>query len=414
MDDTINKITKQQNIKVEHLPAIQHCSKIEIIPNQKEFLSKLLNEYLHEAYNSEEFTNSRYEFAKSGGKLFKEELHEKWDGSDYQMYLNTLLRNLNEYTPFALNTTDNLILKSFSAFCQKGDSDIDKLEDYLVSNEIGDFRIAFALWGIVFGFANMPKTLTNDLFRTNDLDYTSDTYKYIFKQVHNIDLEGQIEKKQRKETIVVSSKINDNADKYEPIKDSGNNNDAFSELKNKLHPCKLKSEQLDSIFELYQKNHNNVDDKLFTDIGKIRGIGKKTIEKIKIALEFVDKPKVSTPIEGQLSLEYEKSELGTEFYKDSNILEHLESCLPNDKKIKKQFKEDLNWFQGNYQEYYNDKKKGMQKGFYFGKPTNNDSVIEKFQDYLKNKKNGNQDWLRKIYFSINIEQIISKLKELYL
>ncbi|MDR1370350.1 MAG: hypothetical protein LBJ72_09555 [Dysgonamonadaceae bacterium] len=103
-----------------------------------------------------------------------------------------------------------------------------------------------------------------------------------------------------------------------------------------------------------------------------------------------------------------------DFYKDTNVAGLIEYLLPNDKKIRKQFKEDLDWFQGNYQEYFDDKKKGKQKGYYFGKPTDNHSVIEKFQDYLKNKKNSTQDWLRKIYSAINIEQIIIKLKELYL
>ena len=101
------------------------------------------------------------------------------------------------------------------------------------------------------------------------------------------------------------------------------------------------------------------------------------------------------------------------FYNDLNVCGLIENLLPNDKKIRKQFKEDLDWFQGNYQEYFEDKKKGKQKGYYYGKPTDNYSVIEKFHDYLKNKKNSSQDWLRKIYLQINTEQIILKLRDLY-
>jgi len=38
--------------------------------------------------------------------------------------------------------------------------------------------------------------------------------------------------------------------------------------------------------------------------------------------------------------------------------------LPSDIKIQKQFKEDLEWFQGDYQDVYLDKKKGKAVGFY--------------------------------------------------
>lgn len=57
----------------------------------------------------------------------------------------------------------------------------------------------------------MPKTLTNDLFLSNDLDYISSVYKYIFKQIHGIELKGKIEehiyitKQSKVNTTIVST-----------------------------------------------------------------------------------------------------------------------------------------------------------------------------------------------------------------
>jgi hypothetical protein len=207
-DRIVKDKNKDSKTPKEKLPVLQNC-KLLHIPEQTEFRTKLFNKYLEEAYNSEDFVQSRYEFAKSGGKVFKDELQEKWEGSNWQQYVNALLKNLNEYSAFDIKSANHLTLESFAAFCQKGESDIDKLEDYLVSNEIGDFRIAFSLWGIVFGFAGMPKTLTNDLFLSDDSDYISEVYKYIYKQVHGIELEGELVAKNKEETITTLSKMNE-------------------------------------------------------------------------------------------------------------------------------------------------------------------------------------------------------------
>jgi hypothetical protein len=94
----------------------------------------------------------------------------------------------------------------------------------------------------------------------------------------------------------------------------------------------------------------------------------------------------------------------------------LADLLPNDKKVRNQFKTDIEWFQDNHNESYIDKSKGQQQGKYYNKPTDNQSVIERFKKYLENKQistNPRTDWLRKIYQKIDINQIILKLKELY-
>src|SRR5690606_5429034 len=193
-----------------------------------------------------------------------------------------------------------ITLQSFAAFCQKGESDIDKLVDYLIINEIGDFRISFSLWGIIFGFADMPKTLTNELFQSNNAEYITRIYKHIYKQLHSIELEGNLEKHENKK---LQEEINAEVPKHNIAKDNEktpSTTDYKKDLERKLKDCKLKPEQIDSICESYKKNNNMINDSFFNSVKNIKGIGKKTLEKIKEALAY--KPEISKPTQTELSL----------------------------------------------------------------------------------------------------------------
>lgn len=419
LEDAINRLTSYKNYSIDALPILQHCSRVASIPADKNgFLPKLFNEYYAENWNGEEFIASRLDFATVGGKLFKEELQENWENSPSKSYINNLRNNLASHTSFLLKSVDNLTLQSFAAFCKKGENDIYKLEDYLIANEIGDFRISFALWGIIFGFANMPKTLTNELFMSHDLNYITNVYKYIFKQIHGIELEGKFERKQEKTEFILSSVKISNQVKDEKTKSGTTKQQADkveTEYRVKLKQIlKIEDFQINSIIEILRDNHFLINEKLFDLISRIDKLGKRTniFKKVKDCLQSENLQIKKAPID--LSLFPNNIKADKEFYRDANVFNLVENLLPNDKKTKKQFKEDLDWFQGNYQEYFEDKKKGRQNGYYFGKPTDNSSVIEKFQDYLKNKKNSNQDWLRNIYYSVDSDQIIKELKKLYL
>lgn len=388
---------KQKKSKADYscLPILQNNRVIDI-PEHKEFLTKLFNEYLEEAYSSEEFIQSRYEFAKSGGKIFKDELQEKWNGSQWQQYINGLLKNLNEHSAFDIKSINNITLESFAAFCQKGELDIDKLEDYLITNEIGDFRIAFSLWGIIFGFANMPKTLTNELFLIDDINYITLIYKHIFRQLHSIELDGRFEKTEvRKQPIETKPEVPVIGSKEEDTKPTSIKSDN-KDIKLKLSVCKLKPEQLVSLVEIYEKNHSIINEKFFASIKKIRGLGDKTIEKIKKSLDYKDVQSDKNIQTVSPSLfENIKPELGKYFHNDVNAFYQIESLIPQ--KLKKDFKIDLDWFQSEYM-------KGKDSQYYGKALRENIAVIDSFERYIGKKKYAKQ---------IKIESIVSKLKEIY-
>ena len=85
---------------------------------------------------------------------------------------------------FEVGSVDSLSLKSFAAFILKGD-DLEKLEDFLVENGIVDFRIAFAIWGAMFGFSKIPKNYFNLLSECENAGYEMAVYKHIRQAIHD-------------------------------------------------------------------------------------------------------------------------------------------------------------------------------------------------------------------------------------
>ena len=429
------------NIKLDitKLPIVQNRHIVEV-PGQKEFLSMLFNGYMNEVWNGTEFLASRCDFATFGGKLFREASGENWENSPARTYINSLRKNLNEYTEFDINSTDSDILKSFAAFCQKGENNIDKLRDYLISNDIGDFRIAFALWGLIFGFAEMPKTLTNDLFERQDEQYLSECYKHIYKQLHAIELDGILNRTSKREEKTTSiwneeKKIRDKVsgfitDNTEMQTNKRDNTDIpnQSEHRTSTIPKELtlvfESEafkELPTVAQKYYKQeslslYQGKIDKTFVD-----SLKELVFQKTKVKWQNALKPLTQKQKKGKQVIDmpslFPKEEVRPSnqfFYLDTKAFDCLLPVLPNDKKILKQFQKDLKWFQNNYQNSYFDEKTGNQaEGRYSNQSTDNASVIDHFEKVLIKNTGSNEQWLKNLYVKINIKEVISKLKELY-
>lgn len=400
LDNAIRRYIKSTNTNISDLPVLQYCNIVSSIPADKSgFQSKLFNEYAEEYWNGEELLNSRLDFATAGGKLFKEELGNSWENSPSKSYINDLRKNLVSHTPFALNSVNNLTLQSFAVFCQKGEEDIDKLEDYLISNDIADFRIAFSLWGLIFGFANMPKTLTNDLFLSGDDKYKSEVYKYIFKQVHGLDIEGELEDG-KEYKAVVPSQSNGFTEVKEPeliiTDDKIHNKIPVLELENKLRPCKLKSEQSDSIKDAYEKNGNQASKLFFDSIKKIRGIGDKKLQQIKDALGYAEndvEPK-KTKAQSQSAPALPLFQSTGFFLTDFDFLSSNNEFVDIVSRLNNDWEKDLKWFIDSHDMSHKDYEK-----YWKGKPKDNDSVIKQFIFLKKEIYKSSESVLRKLYLT---------------
>jgi hypothetical protein len=187
---TENMESQFERTKIEQacFPSVSDNGKLKA-PGQNDLFDFLLNRLAAGDRLTEMIATSRYEFARYGGGIFKEYRGDEWESSDSRKYINDLITNLNENESFDLAQTEELVLKSFAAFCKKGDkNEMESFYDYLTAHGTSDVRIAFAIWGIVFGFAALPKTVTNELFRSGDSEYISGVYKHIHRQLHGKNL----------------------------------------------------------------------------------------------------------------------------------------------------------------------------------------------------------------------------------
>ena len=413
--DNIERIIQTYDVKTKidksKLPVVQNC-RITEIPSQKDFLVKLFNEYMSEAWNGAEFLSSRYEFAKNGGKLFRESAGDKWETSPARTYINSLLKNLNEFTEFDINSTESDILKSFAAFCQKGESDIDKFRDYLISNGIGDFRIAFALWGLIFGFAEMPKTLTNELFESQNVQYIEDYYRYIYKQLHKIELDGtsdRIPKVYEKPVDYLDENKTKDIDESEgkterQIQDVGNSvvksepehgvtpipdeliglfdSESFKKLSPKAqHHFKTES------LNLYNRNSKRIDTVYINELIKIEYPKSKTCWK-KAIKDWNQKRKSSKKQNPQHTLFFQES-TGI-FLQDFDFLRSNQDFIELVSGIDG-WENDLKW----YIDAHNPNHKDYS--YYEGKPTDNGSVIKRFIHLKKEKYKITEGFLMRTY-----------------
>jgi hypothetical protein len=242
--------------------------------------------------------------------------------------------------------------------------------------------------------------------------------------VHGIELDGMVtrEKQNTIETVIYTSKINQlrTSDDVETDVVGRLNNSQAEELYERLEE-KCKSVKPDKTkYIKYFNEHGKTsqlieavnDDK---QLNKGKGAPKNVIDFLKKTV-MPEKHTTKSSNNGQITL-FANSPIGKEFCSDDAVFYHIESFLPNDKNIRKRFKEDLDWFQSNHNEIYQDKKNGQQKGSYADKSKDNNSTIERYKTFLENRKNPTNpkmEWLRPIYMQINTEQIISKIKQLYL
>jgi hypothetical protein len=150
-------------------------------------LIKLFNTYCLTSDFAGQLDESRFNVAMDGAKAIKNLMGNDWENSPTQAYINDLLNNIKSGSPFDFNSSNSLALKSFAAFVQKGD-DLEKLETFLIDQGIGDFRIAFALWGAMFGFSKIPKTVYNMPELRGDSSYMKKMHNYIHSVVHGISL----------------------------------------------------------------------------------------------------------------------------------------------------------------------------------------------------------------------------------
>lgn len=180
-----------------------------------DFYNKLLNRIL---VNSEPL--AQQEVSQEGGKLLSTLYGNRWKGSPDYNYLIQLYNNVTRYDNFELNSNGSIILRSFSAFVQRGLGEWDKLRDYLNERNdiLPDRRFVYGLYGALNGFSTLSKTLTDttDISDKAITDFINDINEISLIDVDIAYTEIEI-KDSGKEVAIVTTPADDLGNKVKKI-----------------------------------------------------------------------------------------------------------------------------------------------------------------------------------------------------
>ena len=377
-------------------------------------------------------------------KKAKEVLGDQWEQSEVRNYLNQLRRHIRgeEFN----QEWDNGLLSSMAAVLTKGD-DWEPLLRFMQSKGMYDYRIAFSIYGVLNGFANITRDFT-DLLLNQQSNYVADVFKEFYGQLLEKDIPANIssfavvEGNVESTSEVVNKPIQDSSNDY--VKHWRNKIRQYAESTIKKHKDKL-LKSLDEAFALYGDKTEYLD--FFTMLATLDGwkTGKnKPNAELKRLKEYFASDSVrnnKTHIEEQERTlwDIDAEQQTVQQAKDMEVINSknahskvltahnisilsdiswIEACtaLIKDTRAKKQFKDDAEWFVGNHKEFYYDKKKGQQSGYYYNHDRSNSRVIERFRIYMEKKlypRSSNLEWLADIYKNIPTNQIIAYLSKRY-
>lgn len=406
-------------------------------------------------------------------KSAKNVIGSDWDNSPVRTYLNQLRRHVRgeEFN----QSWDNGVLSSISAVLIKGD-EWEQLLNFMQSKGMYDYRIAFALYGVLNGFANMTRDFT-DLLLTTESSYLSKVYREIYGQLleksipETFNTSSTIEtKKPEKGTLGNGAQtiILQNPEE-KALKDWQNSIRVFAASVIKRDKQKL----LSSLEDAFAQNGDNQDYFAFItmldnfegwkpgkngpstawtrlqehyvpDYGQRIGKPAKKQSQSKKPTQqerglfdgFVDglqnvaqnvinaftgdedknsKEDLKQGFSSPKKVKQAVSRVGKSILEDKAWIYEC-STLISDSRANRQFIEDMEWFVGNHNDTYNDKKKGIVPGYYAGHDRTNERVLERIRAYMDNKlkpRNEKMQWLAEIYANIPINKIIDYISKIY-
>ena len=282
---------------------------------------------------------------------------DDWEGSYAKRFLNNLRRHIRGEI-FDEKWNNNL-LSSVAAVLTHGD-DWHKLLSFMQSKGMCDYRLAFAFYGLLNGFANLTRDFTDNLFEQNS-SYVSKVYKNFYRQLFGKELED----------VTIST----NPDPVEPPRVNPLT-DLYKEIpQSKKYQSQLESLLADTKGIINEIFLRNVGDKLKR---------KKGIPKIKEWIKNMVQHNRKDP--GLFDLPQESSK--THFVSDSDAWTKIEDLIPED--YRERVYKDYSWFVKEIKKEPNNSK------YYGGIDSKDDKlVIEKFVNLKKNKDKGLSPEIRK-------------------
>jgi hypothetical protein len=322
---------------------------------EKSLCISWLNETLSDKNTNGRISTYKEELAKNLTLKAKEGYQDSWEGSPTRTYLNDLRRHIaGEEFKYVWN---NGLLSSIAAVIVAGDN-WEKLLAFMQNKEMTDYKLAFAFYGTLNGFANLTRDFTDVLYN-QDKNYVWAVYKEFYGQLF-----GETLSEIREEEINSTKNILPNLP-----------NETQAELNTQIvtilqsilgHPKYNEKKHKQYIEQIKKKG--------LTNWNEIRLLSSKSDGWKRLIDELKKKENNQKVILPTLDI---KREIGKFFYCDDAVWDYIEEKIPDSPK--KKIKEDLDWFQKELQKPQSERK------FYKDiEPTNNRIAIEKFCSLKQN------------------------------
>jgi hypothetical protein len=276
-----------------------------------------------------------------------------------------------------------------------------------------DYRLAFAVYGTLNGFANLPRDFT-DLLLGSDVDhvYWQEVYGEFWGQLHGTSL--CFDEKGNTEGGTLSDRV---------LSFFDSKNFTYRATKN-CSKVKLRNGLLLALDSVGADGNvagllSCLNDK-YADYGW--GKSKKPFKQLQAKLIAPILPGLEPS--GKTKKNALKPSTGSD--RDSvadtklNLLDDkswINVCAERiaDAKSKARFLEDMEWFVGNHQVVYHDKRKGNVAGVYNGKVRANVQVLERLTSFLTKKATPKvgMEWVSEMYAKIPVRDILAYLKDSY-
>lgn len=302
-------------------------------------------------------------------------LAENWKDSSIRKSLNSLRHHIagEEFN----HQWDNGLLSSIAAVIIAGD-DWEKLLAFMQGKGMTDYKLAFAFYATLNGFANLTRDFTDVLYN-QDKNYVWNVYKEFYGQLFGEKLPERVEsivtKEEHKQIAIKQVTQNGNIITEPLLAEAIEKHPKFSEKK-------------------HRKFVEQIIEQKITNREKIRKLSK---SKDWIAI-IDDLSNTSTKAEPVLFDETDMHPIGQYFYCDKNVWYYIEPLIA-DEKIKKTIKSELNWLQKVYKDGGYKRKDGA---WVECKDCDNKSVISHFYNNAKYRVEPKA-----------LDLVVVKLKKLY-
>lgn len=314
----------------------------------------------------------------------------KWENSDMKIWLNNMRRYINGED--GKIEWGNPLVASITSVLLKGD-DIDNLLAFMRSKSISDYRIAFAFYGMLHGFANLTRDFTDNLYTYKDDKYISEVYIAIYEQTQGkpFPQSSSPEKNNRSQYSISEKHVTDSEKAISDAQWKYDFEKIINDRRRKLDDRTQREAQ--SVINA-SSNPQECYYKLANGVLK----NKKTVlQALREKFHLQDTTKQhQKALQGNLFPSDTSPETHKFFYNDPKAWEHIQKLIPQENSLIEKIHVDVEWFQNEY-------RKG-EAGSYKDSPRDNESTIKHFKNYLLGKSYKQR---------LNIDEMIKHLRQKY-